>query len=128
MKVGEVIYTMYNGVNSGTPDTLLFSGIEQGKNNWSCRNHFKTELPLYIQMWINKEQFITSSFLVGFLEEFAKNKTHRQLFNSVEIRITPSIPEPQDRKYIAELKSIVDSELRRALVRIATTQAGENNE
>ena len=31
MKEGEVVYIMYNGVNSSTLDTLLFSGKGCGK-------------------------------------------------------------------------------------------------
>lgn len=120
MKEGEVVYIMYNGVNSGTPDTLLFSGKGWGKEEWERRNHFKTTLPKYIELWINKEQLVTSSFLVGFLEEFANNKTPRELFDTVTIKVTPSIPDPQDRKHVSELTAIVESELRRALVVLVT--------
>lgn len=126
MREGEVIYIMYNGVNSGTPSTLLFSGKEQGKKEWISR-HRNNTLPKYIELWVNKDQFITSSFLIGFLEEFAKGKTHRELVDKITIKITPSIPEPQDRKYVAELNKIIEDELRRAMVRLVILQ-GNNNE
>ena len=120
MKEGEVVYIMYNGVNSSTPDTLLFSGKWYGKEEWERRNSFKTTLPKYIELWINKEQLVTSSFLVGFLEEFANNKTPMELFDTVTIKVTPNIPDPQDRKHVSGLTAIVESELRRALVRLVT--------
>lgn len=122
MKEGEVIYIMYNGINSGVPDTLLFSGKEHGKREWERRNSFNPVLPKHIELWINKEQLVTSSFLVGFLEEFANNKTPRELFGAITVKVTPSIPDPQDRKYISELVTTVESELRRALVRLAAQE------
>lgn len=115
MKEGEVIYIMYNGINSGVPDTLLFSGKEHGKS-------FNPALPKHIELWINKEQLVTSSFLVGFLEEFANNKTPRELLGAITVKVTPSIPDPQDRKYVSELVTIIESELRRALVRLAAQE------
>lgn len=41
MKEGEVIYIMYNGINSGVPNTLLFSGKEHGRQNGSAETILK---------------------------------------------------------------------------------------
>lgn len=122
MKEGEVIYIMYNHPECAVPTELLLSGRNKGRENWNHRNNtvgLHQHYPKHITIWINKDQFITSSFILGFLEGFGIGKTYQQLFNSVNIKVTGSYIQ-EDLPWINELQQTVSGELRRALVRLAT--------
>lgn len=120
MKEGEVIYIMYNHPECAVPTTLLLTGNEHGKKNWNRRNNRQdSKMPKHITIWINKDQLITSSFIVGFLSEFANNKTMKDLIGNVEIKVTGSYTQTE-KEYISKLQRIVEEELNRALVCICT--------
>lgn len=124
MKEGEVIYMMYNHSECDVPTTPLLAGNEHGKENWSRRNNRQDpKMPKHITIWINKDQLITSSFIVGFLSEFANNKTMKDLIDAVAIKVTGSYTQ-DEKEYISKLQRIAEEELNRALVRIC---AGMDN-
>lgn len=128
MKEGEIIYIMYNHPECAVQTELLLSGRNKGRENWKRRNNrvdHTNPAPKHITIWINKDQFITSSFILGFLEEFGIGKTHQQLFNSVNIKVTGSYAQ-EDLPWINELQQTVSGELRRALVRLATMNTTNN--
>lgn len=120
MKEGEVIYIMYNHPECAVPTTLLLTGIEHGKGNWDHRNNRQDfKMPKHITIWINKDQLITSSFIIGFLSEFANNKTMKDLIDAVAIKVAGSYTQAE-KEYISKLQRIVEEELNRALVCICT--------